>query len=217
MRRGGERALDVAAAELVIGQHAGAGLHRVVDRDRGLRLRDVDLRQPRGASRLVAGARDDGEQGLAVKQDFLVGEQRFVGERGGDVVLAGNVGRGEHSDDAGRRANSVEIERAQRSRRLVGHADADMQRARGLADVVDIGRGPAHVHARRIVRMRLVDDRGVDFQRHDGKQGLPIQQHGGLRGGSGRRRPRFPSARAATDWRRLRCGRRRWRACLSAG
>ena len=41
--------LDVAAAELVVGQHAGAGLHRVVDRDRGLRLRDVDLRQPRGA------------------------------------------------------------------------------------------------------------------------------------------------------------------------
>ena len=100
-----------------------------------------------------------------------------------------------------------------RSRRLVGHADGDMQRARGLADVVDIGRGAAHMQARGIVRMRLVDDRGLDFQRHDGNERLSIRQHGALPGGSARRRRRFPSARAATDWRRLRCDRRRSRAC----
>ena len=95
----------------------------------------------RGAPRFVARSRDDGEQRLAVN----TGSPRSANsgsslEDRRDVVVAGNVGGGQHRDDAGRGAHRVEIERAQLARRLVGPADRDMQRPCGFADVVDIGR-----------------------------------------------------------------------------
>ncbi len=124
-------------AEFVIGQHARAGRQRVLDGDRRRSFRDVDAREPRGAAGRVARARDDREQRLAVEEDLLVGEQRLVGENGRDVVLAGNVGGGQHRNDAVGRAHRGKIEPAQRAARLVGHADGDMQRALRLANVVD--------------------------------------------------------------------------------
>ena len=93
-----------------------------------------------------------------MEEDLVVREQRLVVEGRRDVVLAGNVGGGQHRDDARRRAHGGKIERAQPPAGLVGHADRDVQRALRLADVVDIGRRAAHVQARRIVGMRLVDD-----------------------------------------------------------
>ena len=56
MRRGGKRALDVAAAVSIVGQHALAGDQRVGDRDRRLRFLDVDLGEARGAARGVAAS-----------------------------------------------------------------------------------------------------------------------------------------------------------------
>jgi hypothetical protein len=89
-----------ASPEFVIGQYARAGHKRILDRDRGLRLLDIDPRELGGAARGVARAGDDREQRLAVEQDLRVGEQGLVGESRGDVVPAGYVGRGQHSDDA---------------------------------------------------------------------------------------------------------------------
>ncbi len=102
VRGGGDRGLRVAAAEGVVVLHARAGLQRVGDGDRRRPRLDLDPAEPRGAARLVAGAGDDGEQRLAVEHDLALGEQRLVGEHRRDVVLAGNVGRGDHRDDAGR-------------------------------------------------------------------------------------------------------------------
>ena len=105
----------------------------------------------------------------------LSANKRLVGEDGRDVVLAGNVGGGQHRDDARRGAHGGKIESAQGAARLVGHADRDMQRPVRLADVVDIGRRAADVQARRIMRQRLVDDR----RRSSGASPVGfIQRHG---------------------------------------
>ena len=147
-----DRGGRVAAPEGVIVLHARAGHERVGDGDRRPLRLDVDLGETRGAASLVACAGDDGEQRLAVEHHVLVGEQRLVGEHRRDVVLAGNVGRGQNGDDARRRAHRLEVEALQSAAGLVGHADRDMQRARGLADVVDIVGRALNVQARRIVR-----------------------------------------------------------------
>ena len=52
----------------------------------------------------------------------------------------------------------------------------EMQRADRLADVVDIGRGALHMQPRRIVDMRLVDDRSRPVA--DLVENLPIRPHG---------------------------------------
>src|SRR5579864_8473711 len=80
----------VAAAEAVILLNACAALERIGDGD-GRRLRlDVDFRQPRRPARLIARARDDCEQSLAVEDDLLLDEQGLVGEDRRDVVPARN-------------------------------------------------------------------------------------------------------------------------------
>ena len=86
----------------------------------------------------------------------MVSEQRLVGEHRRNVVLAGNIGRRQNGDDARHRARRLEIEALQSAAGLVGHADRDMQRARGLADIVDIVRRALNVQTRGIVRRRLM-------------------------------------------------------------
>ena len=62
---------------------------------------DVDLRKPRRPARLVAIARDDGEQSLAVEQDLIESaNRRLIGEDRRDVVLAWNIRRSQNNDDA---------------------------------------------------------------------------------------------------------------------
>ncbi len=101
--------------------------------------------------------RDDGEQRLAEEADIGVGEERVVAEGGRHVVLAGDVGGGEHGHDAGRGAHGRDIEREQAPARLRRLADGDVQRALGLADVVDILRGALDVLDAGIVRQGLAD------------------------------------------------------------
>ena len=209
-RRRGQPARRVAAAVGVILLHLEIAGERVLDRQRRLRLFDVDLGQPRGAPRRVARLGGDDEQSLAMEQDLVERQQRLVGENRRDVVLAGNVGGGQHGDDAGGGAHGGEIEALQPAVRLVGHADGEMQRPLRLADVVDIGRGAADVQPRRIVRMRLVDDRRRRAGFVDRHGSLARARHGRLRCGSAPRRRRRPrSTPSSTDWRRPRRDRRR--------
>src|SRR5208283_2613815 len=112
-------------------------------------------------------------------------EQRLVGEHRRDVVLAGNIGRRQNGDDARRRARRLEAQALQSAAGLVGHADRDMQRARGLADIVDIVRRALNVQTRGIVRQRLMDDRG-----RGSETGVVIRRHGAFQSESARPRPR---------------------------
>ena len=117
MRRARKRGGGVAAAEFIVGQHALAGLQRVLDRDRRASPRRCrSWRAARRGAPRRGSSRDDRENRLIVEQDLLVGEQRLVGESGRDVVLAGNVGGGQHRDDALGGAHRGEIEPAQASR-----------------------------------------------------------------------------------------------------
>ena len=68
--------------------------------------------------------------------------------------------------------------------RLVGHADRQVQRALRLADVVDVSRRAADVQARRIVGMRLVDDRRRVVRLVDGNGSLTRARQRSLRCGS---------------------------------
>ena len=155
-----DRGRRVAAPEGIVVLNPPAADERIRDRDRRRSGLDVDLREPRRPARLVALARDDREQGLAVEQDLVEREQGLVGENRRDVVLAGNIGRRQNGDDARGAAHRFQTQALQFAGGLVGHADRDMQRARGLADVVDISRRALDVQAGGIVRQRLVNDRG---------------------------------------------------------
>ena len=150
----------VAAREGVIVLNPCAADERIGDRDRRRPGLDVDLGEPRRPARLVARARHDGEQSLAVEHHLFVDEKGLVGENRRNVVLARNIRRGQNGDDARRAAHRLQAQALQFAAGLVGHADRDMQRARRLADVVDIGRRALDVQAGGIMRQRLVNDRG---------------------------------------------------------
>ena len=155
-----DRGRRVAAAERIVVLNPCAADKRIRDRDRGSLGFDVDLRKPRRPARLVAIARDDREQSLAVEQDLIEGEQRLIGKNRRNVVLAWNIRRRQDRDDARGRAHRLQLQALQFAGGPVGHTDRDMQRARGLADVVDIGRCALNMQARGIMRQRFVNDRG---------------------------------------------------------
>ena len=140
MRRVGDRSGGVAAPEGIVVLHPPARDERVSDRDRRRLRLYVDPGEARRPARLVAGASDDGEQRLTVEHDLAVREKRLVGEHRRDIVPARNVHRRQHRDDPGRGAYALQVQRLQFTRSLVGHANRDVQRARGLAYVVDIVR-----------------------------------------------------------------------------
>ncbi len=150
----------MAAPKRIILLNARAAHERIRDRDRwGFGL-DVDLGEPRRPARLVAIARDDREQGLAVEQDLIEGEQRLVGENWRNVVLARDIRRRQDRDDPGRAPHRLQAQAFQFAGGLIGHADRDMQRARGLADVVDISRRALNMETGGIMGQRFVNDRG---------------------------------------------------------
>ena len=79
--------------------------------DRGIgRHLDLDFGDPRQVghrpARLIARARNDCEQSLAVKHDVLRGKQRLIGEDRRNIVLAWNIRRCQNRDDARSGANS---------------------------------------------------------------------------------------------------------------
>ena len=155
-----DRGRRVAAAERIVVLNARAADERIGDRDRRRAGLDVDLGEPRRPARLIARARDDREQSLAVEHNLIEGEQRLIGEDRRDVVLARNIRRGQNRDDARGAADCLEAQALQFAGGLIGHADRDMQRARGLANVVDVSRRALDMQARGIMRQRLVNHRG---------------------------------------------------------
>ncbi len=89
------------------------------------------------------------------------------------VVLAGNVGGGQHRDDAGGRAHGGEVDRIHRRVRIPGEPERDVQRAVDLRNVVDVDRLAGHVQVRRLVRMRRAGRRARRRVCHE-TFGLPV-------------------------------------------
>jgi hypothetical protein len=112
-----------------------------------------------GAARRVARRRDHREHGLAEVAQFAVGEDRVVVHDRAAVVAAGDVGGGQHRDDARLCADAVERQPEQPAVRDRRQAQRRVQRADDLRQVVDIGRLAGHVQVRRLVRQRGTDDR----------------------------------------------------------
>ena len=160
-RRGG-----IAACEGVIGQDVASAVERIVDGDQRLLRRDLDLaeRARRGARRRASRRPPRTPPGRRTRPC-----RRRTSDRrpstGLTSFLPGNVGGGEHGDDAGRAAHRVEIDAARcaaRRRRPPGRECSVPSR---LAQVVDVERrcrrrGGLRNRARSAGRRRAARDRG---------------------------------------------------------
>ena len=138
----------LAHPEIVIGQDLRIRRQRILDGEDGRLLLDLHMGQSCGATRLIAGLGDHHEDHLAPKDHGAIGDQGIVVEGVGGVVVAGHIRRRQHGDHARGGPHLGEIKRLDASARGGGEAGGQMQRALGLADVVDIGRCAAHMQER---------------------------------------------------------------------
>ena len=149
----------LAALEDVVGQHLGVGDQRIVDVDGRHRRRGADPRFARGAARLIARVGDHGEEHLPVELHRVAGDQRVVADvLRADVVLARNVGGGQHRHDARRRLGRLQVERGDAPGRDRRVAHREMQRSDRLQHVVDVLRRAGDVLDRAVVSIRLAHD-----------------------------------------------------------
>jgi hypothetical protein len=157
VRRERDGGVRIASSECVVRQDGLGPFQGVLDRDAGPLGLDLHDGQPDRPAGDIAGRGDHGEDRLSEEADLAVREQRIVAEGRRHVVLAGDVGGGEDSDDAGHRTHRGDVEGDQASARFRRLADRHMERAVRLADVVDILRHPLHVLDGGIVRQGLPD------------------------------------------------------------
>ncbi len=107
-----------------------------------------------GRARAVGG---DGEQALAHAIDDALGEQPVVMHHRAYIVLAGDVGGGEHGDDAGAGAHRRKVHAQDAGVGLGALGQMHVQQPRRFGQVVDIERRPGHM-----TLGAVVGDRGVD-------------------------------------------------------
>ncbi len=152
MRRGFERLLGVAATQAHRRQHPGLPAFAVNHVEHGLELLVFDFGPPRGLARCGVRSRHHREHRLADELHQAVGENRIVGDDRAAIVLARDVGRGQHRDDARRRLDGAGIEPRDARVGALAQAQRDMARAGKFGDVVDVGRLAGNVQSRRLVR-----------------------------------------------------------------
>jgi hypothetical protein len=131
---------DIAAFELErVGDEPAAGRTRGGDvEERGL-FGVLCLRQHGGMAGLFARFGDHCEERLAVEPDPIGREDRLVmAMRRGDVVGAGNIGRRQHRNDAGRGTHRIEIERGELPMGDPAQAEIGVKQAFRRGDVVDV-------------------------------------------------------------------------------
>ncbi len=114
----------------------------------------LDLREPRGATRLLARPGDDAINWLAEKLHDAVGEHRLVMAAGRrDVVLARNILRRQHVDDARRGAHRRQVHLPDPAMRDCRQSETAMQQAGRFRHVVDIDGSAGDVLMRGIVAL----------------------------------------------------------------
>ncbi len=173
MRRAFQGGGHIAALHGVGRQHEQLAFQGGFRRQHRLARRIRDLAEPGGAARLLIGLRHHAEDRLADIFDHLVGEQRVVAEHRADVVLAGNVARGQHGDDAGGRAHRIQVDGRDLGVSVLGGAELHVDQTRRLQHVVDISRGAGDVPSSTVVRNRVAHHMQVAVGRRFGRHVLP--------------------------------------------
>jgi hypothetical protein len=82
------------------------------------------------------------------------GQQRLVMGRGRTVGHIGQIGGGQHGDNAGGRAYGGQVHAGDRAMRDAGQTEGQMQRACRGRDVVDVARLPGDMQRRGIMGKR---------------------------------------------------------------
>jgi len=103
-------ARDIAQGENARGldELAAPGRFALIEHGRLLTAFDAD--EVQGCARGRGGTGHEQSDGLADKIEFLRGQKRFIGEDTADLVLAGDIPRGEKSVHAGRSQRSRAVE-----------------------------------------------------------------------------------------------------------
>ena len=106
------RGRRVAAPERVVVLNSRAADKRIRDRDCRRPGFDVNLGEPRRSARLVARARGDCEQSLAVEHHILFDKEGLVGKHRRDIVFARNIRGRQNGDNSGRGDAASAIDKA---------------------------------------------------------------------------------------------------------
>ena len=116
---------------------------------------DLDDDGGSGGAGFVEGVGDDDGEGLTVVGDLAThgDEQGLVFADGADVVVAGDVGGGQHQTHAGHTGGAADVEATQETAGNGAAHRPDLEAAAALGDVVDVGQPLATLHH---------DDRGKD-------------------------------------------------------
>jgi hypothetical protein len=155
--RGGR--LGLVPGEHIVVEHSRLRRDGVVDVDERHGRRRRHFRLLGGTARLVAGFRHDEENDLSVETDLFGREHRIVVEAlHSNVVLAGDVSRREHRDDARRLQHFRKIEIGDPAGSNIRQSRRTVQATGRLPYVIDIERRASDMLDRGVVRQRLADD-----------------------------------------------------------
>ena len=132
-------------------KHERMRAHRCLGGENRLQVLVFDDGKASGAPRLVDGTCGYREDRLADVLDECGREDRIVGDDGAIVVLAGDVLRGQHGDDARRREHFREVDRLDPRVRTLAHPDRRVQRPANFSNVVGVERLAADVEMRAVV------------------------------------------------------------------
>ena len=156
-RRRGDGLGGIAVDEGIVRHHDLARRAALLDGDIRLFRVNLDLAAQHRTARGVARGGDDREDRLMMEEHLILHQDRLIGARGRDVVLAGYIRRGHDGDDTGRSVHPAQIDAAQCAARHRRAADGDMQGADRLRNVVNIFGVALHMLGAAVVRQRLVD------------------------------------------------------------
>jgi hypothetical protein len=178
--RGGKTGFRRPLAELIVRQDRLVSGQRVVDGQHRRQRICNDPCFPRRPARRIAGRRDHREDRLPPIEDLAFYKHRLVAERRRDVVLSRNIRMGQHSDDAGALPHRLQVHLSDgASYNVICPSRHHMQRAGGLANVVDIGRTTADMLDRAVMRCRLAhaSERAVVTGQKPGTTGRILKRH----------------------------------------
>ena len=159
-----QRRRHVGALELIGWQNVfDAHGHGVVDAHRWDFGGDLDVGQPCGTPRRIAGFGNHGKYHLAVKLDLALGEDRIVvgAARRAAIIDPGNIRRRQHRENTGSGADGSEVkQRDLPARPFPGIARRHMHRAFRFAHVVDVGGVALHMQRCTVMRQGLAHGLG---------------------------------------------------------